>query len=96
MIIFILKLTYIKPLSEIDEAFSDHLRFLETYYARGKFICSGRQNPRTGGIILCSAVTRAEAESISKEDPFLQRELVDYEIIEFFPSRCCADFEPLL
>lgn len=52
---FIVNLTYVKPLEEVEKYLEDHITFLNKYYASNNFICSGRKNPRDGGIILCTA-----------------------------------------
>lgn len=93
---FILILKYISPLSEIDDAIPAHSEYLNKYYALGKFICSGRQKPRKGGIILCTAKDTHEVESIIKEDPFYAKNLAAYEMIEFSPSKYADGLKPLL
>ncbi len=55
---FIANLTYIKPLSEVEKYLEEHIAFLDKYYASGKFICSGRKNPRTGGVIFLTLKTK--------------------------------------
>ena len=49
---FIVLLTYRKPLAEIDRLMDDHVAWLKGHYAAGLFIASGRRVPRTGGVIL--------------------------------------------
>lgn len=83
---FVILLSYIKPLSEVDRFVGEHKEFLERFYASGHFLLSGRKEPRTGGIILAKAETRAEIESIVLDDPFNREHIAEYEIIEFLPS----------
>lgn len=92
---FILVLKYICPLQEIDNHLEAHIDFLNKYYTLKKFICSGRQNPRTGGIILCKCSDRNEVEAIIKEDPFYDKKLVEYEMIEFIPTKYAEEFKQL-
>lgn len=85
---FIIKLTYEKPIIEIEANFAAHRDFLNTYYQRGIFIASGPQVPREGGIIIVSGkASRSQVEKIIEEDPFKQHKLASYEIVEFEPSR---------
>ncbi|WP_110954394.1 YciI family protein [Anaerosinus massiliensis] len=84
---FILNLTYRKPLAEVEQFLSDHIRFLDQYYQRNVFICSGRKVPRTGGIILCNCKDKDEAETIIQNDPFYREKIAKYEIVEFVPSK---------
>jgi uncharacterized protein YciI len=84
---FIISLTYKKPIEEIEKHIEEHIAFLEKYYNKNKFIFSGRKNPRIGGIILANNVSENEIVEIIKEDPFHKSELADYEIIEFIPTK---------
>ena len=93
---FVMLLNYIKPLEEVDRVLPDHIPFLQKYFDEGKFICAGRQNPRVGGVIICKAVDRAEAEAIAAEDPFSIEKVAEYNIIEFDSSRCAKGLEALL
>ncbi len=83
---FVILLSYVKPLLEVDRFVEEHRKFLERYYASGHFLLSGRREPRTGGIILAKAGTRAEIENIVLNDPFNREHIAEYEIIEFLPS----------
>jgi uncharacterized protein YciI len=49
---FIVSLTYICNLEEIDKILPEHIQYLKEQYEKGNFIASGRKVPRTGGIIL--------------------------------------------
>ncbi|WP_153447086.1 YciI family protein [Vibrio algicola] len=92
---FIVSLTYKSELSEVDKLISEHVTFLEKYYALGKFIASGRKVPRTGGIILVNASNKDEVETIVKEDPFHIADLANYEITEFVPTMAAKEFEAI-
>ncbi|YBV98029.1 YciI family protein [Phyllobacteriaceae bacterium JZ32] len=85
---YIISLTYVKPLTEIEEYLRLHREFLDLYYAKEIFLASGPKNPRDGGIILASGkVSRAELDEILAEDPFRQHGLARYDIVEFEPSK---------
>jgi uncharacterized protein YciI len=90
---FILHLTYVKPLSEVDRLIPPHVEYLEKNYAAGKFLFSGRRVPRTGGVIIARAGARAEVEELIKEDPFLVEGVAEYEIVEFVPSMTAPDLD---
>lgn len=90
---FILKLKYSKPVEEVDKILESHLGYLEKYCSTNKFICCGRLNPRTGGIIICNAKDKDEIESIIKEDPFYINEIGEHEIIEIIPVKYAEGFE---
>ena len=84
---YIVNLNYINEVSEVEKHLEEHIKFLEKYYEMGKFICSGRKNPRTGGVILLNAESLSEVEKIILEDPFNANEIAEYEITEFFPTK---------
>lgn len=92
---FVVSLTYIKPLSEVDQYIEAHVAYLEKYYGAGKFIASGRKVPRTGGVILVNADSREEVDSIIKEDPFHLANVSNYEITEFIPTMAANEFSAL-
>lgn len=92
---FIVSLTSKSELSEVDKFISEHITFLEKYYALGKFIASGRKVPRTGGIILVNASNKDEVETIVREDPFYIADLANYEITEFVPTMASNEFEAI-
>ena len=84
---FLVLLKYLKPLEEVELFLDEHVQFLDKYYNQGKFIFSGRRNPRTGGVILMKVDSEAEARQIINEDPFHQHNIAEYEVIEFFPTK---------
>jgi uncharacterized protein YciI len=83
---FVVLLTYKRPLVEIDAAMQAHVAFLEEAYRAGNFIASGRQVPRQGGVILAVAKSRDEIESLMRRDPFVRQGLANFEIVEFRTS----------
>ncbi len=88
---FVVELSYKASLSAIDAAMPAHVRFLKKHYASGHFLVSGRQIPRTGGIILAVASSRDELEGIMRQDPFCAKGLADFRVIEFRASQRADD-----
>ncbi|MCY6958674.1 YciI family protein [Clostridium brassicae] len=93
---FILLLKYIKSVEEVDKELENHIKYLDKYYSFGKFICSGRRNPRIGGVILCKSESKEEVKDIIKEDPFYVNKIAEYEIIEFLPTKYVEGFESFI
>ena len=93
---FLIQVTYIKPISEVDKFLVEHRTFLDKYYASGNLICSGPRNPRIGGIILCKAKDIDDVWNFVHEDPFYINKIADYEVIEFSPIKYNKDFEPFV
>ena len=90
---FVIELIYKAELSQIDAHMKAHVAFLEKYYAAGNFLVSGRKIPRDGGIILAVGKSKQQLEAIVKEDPFYERGLADFRIIEFRASQRAHDIQ---
>ena len=90
---FVIELIYKADLAEIDAHMAAHVIFLKKYDAAGHFLVSGRKIPRDGGIILAVGSNRREIEAIVKEDPFVDRALADFRIIEFRASQRADDIQ---
>lgn len=93
---FVIILSYIKPIEVIDALRPKHLEFLDTYFKKNVFIASGRQTPLKGGVILANAKSRSEIEQIITEDPFYTEQVATFEIIEFTPSKVNPDIGKLV
>jgi len=89
---FIVLLTYRKPLEVVDEYLSEHAIFLNECYQKNYFVVSGRKNPRTGGVIVSQLKDRNQLEDIIKQAPFYINQLADYEVIDFIPTKHHPDF----
>ena len=84
--VYIVILTYIKPLEEVDAAIPAHVEWLKKGYAEGIFLASGRRIPRTGGVILAKCESLVSLEERLRQDPFQALKLATAEIIPFEPS----------
>jgi uncharacterized protein YciI len=93
---FIIDLTYIVPLEELDVHMAEHVKYLKKYYKKNVFVASGRKVPRTGGIILALGNSKAEIEEIINEDPFIIHKVAAFRITEFLTSQFHPDLKSLL
>lgn len=84
---FVVILTYLVPLDQVDQHLVEHRKFLNEHYAAGHFLMSGPQNPRSGGVILVQGDDRDWVTAIMKKDPFQIHEVAKYQIIEFDPIK---------
>ena len=90
---FVIELIYKVDLAQIDAHMAAHMKFLRKHYANGTFLVSGRKIPRDGGIILAVGKGRSEIEAIVREDPFVQRGLAEFRVIEFRASQQADDIQ---
>jgi len=89
---FIISLTYISPIEEIDKALAEHIIYLKEQYTLGHFIASGRKVPRCGGIILSKMDSLEKLEKVLNLDPFKIKGLAQYDIQEFIPNMSSLEF----
>jgi uncharacterized protein YciI len=68
-----------------------HVAFLNRHYASGRFVVSGRKIPRDGGIIIATGASKAEIETLVREDPFVARGLAECRVVEFRASQRARD-----
>lgn len=90
---FIVSLTYIRPLSEVDAFIPEHIAYLDKHYRLGHFQLSGPKVPRTGGVIVATVGDRETLDNLLSEDPFYREQLAEYQVIEFVPNRSSHDLE---
>ena len=93
---FVLLLSYVKPLKEVDALMRRHMAWLDEHYAAGRFVVSGRQVPRTGGVILARGDDREEIERIAASDPFVVGGVATCEIVQFRASQTVDGFSAWL
>jgi uncharacterized protein YciI len=90
---FVVLLTYVKPLELVDKHMKSHMVFLRECYAAKIFIASGRRIPRTGGVILARGASKEELSQIMDRDPFVREGVATYELVEFKTSQCDPAFK---
>ena len=91
---YIVSLTYNRPMEEVDAALDAHIAWLNTWFDDGTFIAAGRKDPRTGGVILVKDIDRARLDAILAEDAF--QTVADYEVTKVNMTRGAADFSALV
>jgi uncharacterized protein YciI len=94
--VFVLLLTYIKPLAEVDALMRRHMAWLDAQYDAGRFVVSGRRIPRTGGVILARGDDREEIEALAAKDPFVSGGVATCEVIQFRASQTAEGLDALL
>jgi uncharacterized protein YciI len=92
---FIVTLTYLKPVDEIDALMNDHVAWLKRHYDSGLFIASGRRVPRVGGVIIARSGDEPALRAALAEDPFVIHAAARCEVVEFTPSMTAPGAEVL-
>jgi len=92
---FIVTLTYLKPVEEIDALMDAHVAWLRAQYEAGLFIASGRRVPRTGGVILARSGDEPALRAALAADPFAIHGAARFDVVEFTPSMTAPGAEVL-
>lgn len=82
-IIYVVVLTYIKPLDDVDAHIPAHVEWLKKGYSDGVFLASGRRIPRNGGVILATCDSIESLETRLSQDPFQKLSIAKAEIFPF-------------
>lgn len=90
---FIIRVEYKVALEKIDEILAEHRAFLQIGYDQGWLLCSGPQNPRSGGLIVARAPSEDELRAFFARDPYQKHNAADYVYTEFTPVKFQPFFE---
>ena len=85
--VFLLRLTYTASLEEVDALMRPHMAWLRKQYAAGRFVVSGRQVPRVGGVIIAHGDDREAIEALAASDPFVRGGVATVEVTQFEATR---------
>ena len=94
--IHVITLTYKVPPSLIEEHVVAHRAYLDLQYAKGIYLASGPQEPRAGGVILATGLTKDQLTQVMEADPFILHGLSDYTIVTFLPIKAHAGLAQVL
>ena len=89
---FIIETTYLVPFEQLDDIRPAHRAFLQTGYQRGWCLCAGPKAAHDGGLIIARAPSVEELQDFLKDDPYNQKKLATYRLIEFEP----VSFQPFM
>jgi uncharacterized protein YciI len=94
--VFVVLLSYLRPLAEVDALLEAHRAYLAKQYANGVFLLSGLKEPRTGGVIIARAKSLEELHGVLAEDPFQVHGVAAYEVVEFVARAVAPGLERLV
>ena len=90
---FVVSLTYICEISDVEKYLDEHIKYLDNQYELGHFIASGRKVPRVGGVILATVDSVDILNKILANDPFNKHGLAEYDVIEFIPTKTAKELD---
>jgi uncharacterized protein YciI len=85
--VYILFITSTKSLQELEPVFPVHNAYLDTNYKTGKLILNGELTAKPAVVLLANVTSEEELQALLAADPFVREHLVEFEVIEFKPSR---------
>jgi uncharacterized protein YciI len=91
--LFVVLMTYTKPLPEVDAVRADHYTHLERAAAAGTMLAWARRDPPTGGVLIAAAADRQALERTLAEDPYVRAGVAKPEIVEFNPKNVRVKLE---
>ena len=83
---FVVLLSYVAPLDAVDALLPEHRLWLSEQFASGRFLASGPQVPREGGVVIARAESREELLAVIATDPFHRAGIATYSVVEFRPT----------
>jgi uncharacterized protein YciI len=92
---FIVTLTYLKTVEEVDVLMPGHIAWLDEGYASGLFVASGRRIPRTGGVILARSGDEQGLIEFLARDPFAIHGAARFDVVEFSATKTAPGLEAL-
>ncbi len=85
--LFVITVTFMQPLAEVEKYMDAHRDFLDEALKSGVLLISGGRNPKVGGVIICKFWSMDEAQAFVHQDPLCVANVADYDVVEFTPSR---------
>lgn len=92
----IINLVYKVDLEHVNSYVNQHRSWLDSYYQRGIFLCSGPKSPQTGGIIIALSDDISRVQELMKEDPFYIHGIAEYSYTQFCPAKYHRIIESLI
>jgi uncharacterized protein YciI len=90
---FIVTLTYLKHVEEVDALMPGHIEWLNQGYDDGLFVASGRRIPRTGGVILARSGDERALVDFLARDPFAIHGAARFDVVEFSATKTAPGLE---
>ena len=78
----LVRLTYVKPLDEVDAHRRPHVDWLKTTADEGVLLVAGRTDPPTGGVLIFRGA-EAEVAALAASDPFVTNGVATFEVVAF-------------
>ena len=79
----VLKSSYLQPPDVIEQTRPAHLEFLKAEIEAGRLLLAGRQEDSSGGTLITTDMSTADAQDIVDRDPYTRAGVAHYERLSF-------------
>ena len=93
---FLINMTFVKELSEVDQFTDSHREYMAKQYETGKMLFGGRKIPREGGVIVSKHKTLVDLVQVMENDPFIINKVATFDVIEFEPVMRAEQLQGLI
>ncbi|WDE11844.1 YciI family protein [Thalassomonas haliotis] len=93
---FLINMTFVKELSEVDLFTADHRDYMAKQYETGKMLFGGRKVPREGGIIVSKHDSLHDLMQVMENDPFIINKVATFDVVEFEPVMRAEQLQGLI
>lgn len=90
--LFLVTLTYIRPVEEVHAHLDTHRDWLGKYAANGQILVAGPLQSGDGGLLLAHCEDRTELDALLTKDSFHIHRLVKYDVQAMTPTVRAWDF----
>jgi uncharacterized protein YciI len=90
--LFLVTLTYIRPVEEVHAHLDTHRDWLGKYATNGQILVAGPLHSGDGGLVLAHCEDRSELDALLAQDSFYIHRLVEYDVQAMTPALRAWDF----
>lgn len=81
--LYLVTLTYVRPIEEVNAHLNTHRDWLVEHTRAGRILVAGPLEDRTGGFVLANCASRDELDGMLAQDPFHVHRLVEHDVRGF-------------
>lgn len=93
---YLLNISFSKSPAEVEVHQEAHGKWGKKCFQNGTFIIAGAKKSGLGGIVVAKAMAKEKLLKILAEDPFVQADVVEYQITEFEPRIVAPNLAELI
>jgi len=80
---YLLNISYSQPPTKVEPHVPSHGAWVKHHLDADTFLLAGPKKSGLGGVILVKSISKNELQKLLAEDPYVQTEVVDYQIVDF-------------